>query len=77
MSAVKKRKKTQESSPTDSALLPGRKQWQPTGFCGVCVKPIEALQPGGLDPRHIETQTPLCSEKGSFDSLRDVPEKEN
>lgn len=34
----------------------------PVGFCGFCFLPIEAKQPGGLEPRHIEIQTPICRE---------------
>lgn len=41
--------------------LPGG--YQPVGFCGECVKPIEAIQPGGLQPRHVESKAALCRDR--------------
>jgi len=32
--------------------------WEKVGFCTYCLMSIEAKQPGGLDPRHIQTQVP-------------------
>ncbi len=31
-------------------------QYQQIGFCPECLERIEALQPGGLEPRHVETK---------------------
>lgn len=39
------------------------KVWQPVGFCLFCVRPIEAQQPGGHHPRHVEDRTPLCKKR--------------
>src|SRR5215467_9142331 len=33
------------------------------GFCGICLREIEAVQPGGTHPRHRNDQSPICSEK--------------
>jgi hypothetical protein len=40
---------------SDSVLT---RNYAPAGRCGMCLMQIEALQPGGLDPRHVETKVP-------------------
>jgi hypothetical protein len=47
--------------PSDEPFQPG--EYVRTGFCGTCCRDIQAIQPGGLNPRHIHDQSPLCSEK--------------
>jgi hypothetical protein len=59
--SVRKLKPT--SSPTGLCLTAQAKAYVAIGFCGSCVLPIEALQPGGLNCRHINDQSPLCSER--------------
>ena len=49
-----------EAASLDLATLPGVPSYQRTGFCGVCVLPIEAEQPGGLNQRHVGSLLPLC-----------------
>jgi hypothetical protein len=34
-----------------------------TGYCGICLRRIAAIQPGGLYPTHVETGTEICSTK--------------
>lgn len=38
-------------SGSDSSLMPRR--WIRTGLCRFCLQPIEAVQPGGSDVRHV------------------------
>lgn len=33
--------------------------YQEVGRCFFCLRPIEALQPGGLSTRHTETKVPV------------------
>lgn len=49
------------AEPFELPLKPG--EYVRIGRCGVCLRHIEAIQPGGLQPRHCEDQSPLCSEK--------------
>lgn len=44
---------------------PGESQYAAVGRCGVCLRHIEALQPGGGEPRHIADQSHLCKERTS------------
>lgn len=48
---------TEIEKPMDLEPVTG---WQSVGFCGICCKDAEALQPGGRSPRHTESKTPLC-----------------
>ena len=34
------------------------KQYEPCGHCGFCTRPLEAIQPGGLAPRHLIDKVP-------------------
>ena len=61
--------KDSETLPTDVASLPSIPTYQRTGFCGTCALPIEAEQPGGLNPRHVASRLPLLS-KGPFDFMK-------
>lgn len=45
--------------PFEMPFHPG--EYATIGYCGVCLKRIQAIQPGGIAPRHQEDQTPLCS----------------
>lgn len=48
--------------------------WQSIGFCGRCVQPGEAMQPGGRFPRHTETRTPLCGQQApTAEALEEMP----
>lgn len=51
-----KRERKPNSQPPVLDTLPIAKQWQPTGHCCFCLEPLEALQPGGLNPRHIASK---------------------
>jgi hypothetical protein len=48
--------------PFVSDLSATKTQYESTGRCGICLRPIEALQPGGLSPRHIEDGSRICGE---------------
>lgn len=41
-------------------------KWETTGKCGRCQLPIESLQPGGLQARHVHDGSPLCGESAKF-----------
>jgi hypothetical protein len=54
-------------APFVSDLSATKTQYESTGRCGICLDPIEALQPGGLSPRHIYDRSPICNETISAD----------
>jgi hypothetical protein len=47
--------------PSEPLYRPG--EYVITGFCGICLRRIAAIQPGGLYPTHVETGTEICSTK--------------
>jgi hypothetical protein len=49
-------------APFVSDLSATKTQYESTGRCGICLRPIEALQPGGLSPRHVEDGSRICWE---------------
>lgn len=55
------------TSSTSSPVLTLEERLGPgyvaTGRCGICLRDIAAIQPGGLNPKHIESGTEICSEK--------------
>jgi hypothetical protein len=54
-------------APFVSDLSATKTQYESTGRCGICLRPIEALQPGGLSPRHVEDKSAICKETASAD----------
>lgn len=49
----------EESKPISKTV----EGWMVTGYCGVCLQKIEAMQPFGKEVRHVETKLPLCKSK--------------
>src|SRR3990167_1994892 len=68
-SNLKKTPKTRHQTPPTSPKPTGwdslstAKPWLTTGICFHCRRAIESQQPGGLNPRHVHNQIPLCSSK--------------
>jgi hypothetical protein len=62
--------------PTSWDSSPMRPQWMRIGFCAVCIQPIEAFQPGGLNTRHLITKLPLskCRREPEWLKTDDYPE---
>lgn len=56
------------------ASVPAKREYVQSGFCFYCLSKIEALQPGGLSPRHVMTKTPLCREHNSCKLTGVMPE---
>jgi len=54
---------SQSQTSADSSLT--TRHYERVGLCGICLQPIEALQPGGLAIRHIDDQRPYCGGKKS------------
>ena len=38
--------------------LPVTPKYEPIGVCFFCIRPVEAINPGGTAIRHIETRVP-------------------
>jgi hypothetical protein len=60
-SAVTKRSRPASKLSDSPSLLdscPTTSQWQLTGLCYFCQAPLEAIQPGGLNVRHVTTHVP-------------------
>src|SRR5688572_20573601 len=45
-------------SPSNLASSTTPRVWQAIGFCFYCRERVEALQPGGIDARHIDDGVP-------------------
>lgn len=45
-------------SPSASDSSATTLRYERVGLCGICLQDIEALQPGGLNPRHVDTGIP-------------------
>lgn len=45
-------------SPIGSDLFEKATRYQPVGVCRFCLKPLEAIQPGGSSPRHCSSEIP-------------------
>lgn len=54
--------KTPTPSPIDSDSARGVKRVI-SARCGICLRHLAVLQPGGLDPRHADDNSPYCGAK--------------
>lgn len=74
-------RKPKPISLDDKAMFRQEPHYEPVGVCSYCMAPIEALQPGGDKPRHIESKLRVgeCPQglRQSDERLRSVPRRRN